>query len=115
MSQSPSLDYTVRVFDQFYDLDLVVNADEYEVVRSFFTGFTSNEKIARSFTDTIFRISSITQISVMDLLQTFDKSDKLKVSLTMAYYLNSISNKAVLYGVNQVRTPVQSVARNVVQ
>lgn len=115
MAQKSRLDYTVRVFDKFYNLDLAVNAEEYEVVRSFFAGYTTSERVARSFTETIFRISNITQIPVMDLLQTFDTSDQLKVSLTMAYYLNSISNKTVLFGVNQVKIPNQAVARNIVQ
>lgn len=115
MAQQPSVDYTVKIFDQFYNLDLVVSASEYEIVYSFFTGYTSNEKVARSFTDTLFRISNITEIPVMELLQTFEGSDKLKVSLTMAYYLNSVSNKTVLYGVNQVKTPNQAVSRNIVQ
>lgn len=30
------LDSTVRVFDQFYNLDLVVNASEYDIVYSYF-------------------------------------------------------------------------------
>jgi hypothetical protein len=115
MAQNPSIDYTVRIFDQFYNLDLAVNADTYEVVRSFFTGYTSSERVAKSFTDTLFRISNITQVPVLDLLQTFEGSDRLKVSLTMAYYLNSVSNKTVLYGVNQVKAPNQTVARNIVQ
>lgn len=115
MAQNPSIDYTVRIFDQFYNLDLAVNADTYEVVRSFFTGYTSSERVAKSFTDTLFRISNITQVPVLDLLQTFEGNDRLKVSLTMAYYLNSVSNKTVLYGVNQVKAPNQTVARNIVQ
>lgn len=115
MAQPQSTDFTVKVFDQFYNLDLVVSASEYEVVYSFFRGYTDSEKVARSFADTLFRVANVTQISVMDLLQTFEGSDKLKVNLTMAYYLNSISNKTVLFGVNQVRTPNQAVARNIVQ
>lgn len=115
MAQQPKLDYTVRVFDQFYNLDLAVGADQYEIVHSFFTGVTSSQKVAKSFTDTLFRIASITQIPVMELLQNFENSDKLKVNLTMAYYLNSVSDKTVLYGVNQVRAPNASVARNIVQ
>lgn len=115
MAQAPQVDYTVRVFDQFYNLDLVVNADEYEVVLSFFRKYSSTEQIAKSFTDAIFRVSNVTQISVMELLQSFDAQDKIKVQLTMAYYLNSITNNTLMYGVNQIRVPNQAVARNVVQ
>jgi hypothetical protein len=115
MSQAQQVDYTVRVFDQFYNLDLVVNADQYEVVLSFFRKYSSTEQIAKGFTDALFRVSNITQISVMELLQSFDPQDKIKVQLTMAYYLNSISDSTLLYGVNQIRIPNQAVARNIVQ
>ena len=108
-------DITVRVFDQFYQLDLVVGAYEYELVYSFFRGYTDNDRVARSFSDTLFRISNLTQIPVLDLLQTFEGSDALKVSATMAYYLNSVSNKTVLFGVQQVAAPNNAVQRNIIQ
>lgn len=108
-------DYTVRIFDQFYNLDLVVSASEYEVVYSYFKDFSSNEKMAKTFTDAIFRISNVTKISVMDLLQTFQSGTNPSLTRTMAYYLNSLGNKNVLYGVNQLMTPNITVARNVIQ
>ena len=115
MEQKARVDLTVKIFDQFYNLDLAVGAEEYELVLSFFRGVTSSETVARTFAETLFRISNVTQVPVLDLLQTFDSNEKLKVNLTMAYYLNSVSNKTVLYGVNQVKLPNQAVARNVVQ
>jgi hypothetical protein len=114
-----ALDYTVKIFDQFYNLDLVVNASEYEIVYSFFKEYSSDDAVAKSFTDTLFRISNETQIAVLDLLTTFQNtgsdSEKIKISLTMAYYLNSLSNKTVLYGVNQVLVPNNNVQRNIIQ
>jgi hypothetical protein len=108
-------DLTVRIFDQFYDLDLVVNANQYEVVYSFFRNFTSNVATAKSFAQTLFRIANETQVNVLDLLQTFEGNDRLKVTLTMSYYLNSISNQTVLFGVNNVIVPNNLVQRNIVQ
>jgi hypothetical protein len=108
-------DITVRIYDQFYDLDLAVNADEYEVVLSFFKQYCSTLKTAESFTQTLFRIANELQENVLDLLNTFEGSDSLKVSLTMAYYLNNNSNKTVMFGVNSVLRPVNSVQRNVVE
>jgi hypothetical protein len=108
-------DTTVRIFDEFYNLDLAVDANQYEIVYSFFKGYTSSLATARSFTQILFRIANETQINVLDLLQTFEKSDKLKVSLTMAYYLNSVSNQTVLFGVNNVIAPNNTVQRNIVQ
>ena len=72
-----STDTTVKVFDQFYNLDLVVNADQYEIVYSFFKNYTVNISTAKSFTQTLFRIANETQINVLDLLKTFQGSDKM--------------------------------------
>jgi hypothetical protein len=108
-------DTTVRIFDQFYDLDLVVGANQYEVVYSFFKNYTTSIATAKSFTQTLFRIANQTQVNVLDLLQTFEGGDRLKVTLTMAYYLNSVSNQTVLFGVNNVIVPNNSVQRNIIQ
>lgn len=108
-------DYTVRIFDQFYALDLVVNADEYEIVYSYFVNYSNNATTAKYFTEALFRISNITQVSVMDLLATFQTGSNPDVTRIMAYYLNSVSSKNVLYGVNQVSTPNFPVARNVIE
>jgi hypothetical protein len=110
-----AVDTTVKIFDQFYNLDLVVNADQYEIVYSFFKEYTSSIATAQSFTTTLFLIANQTQSNVLELLQTFEGSDKLKVSLTMAYYLNSVSNKTVMFGVNNVLVPNNTVQRNILQ
>lgn len=111
-----AVDTTVKIFDQFYNLNLVVNADQYEIVYSFFKGYTSSIATAQSFTSTLFLIANETQTNVLELLQTFEHGgDKLKVSLTMAYYLNSVSNKTVMFGVNNVITPNNTVQRNIIQ
>lgn len=110
-----AVDTTVKIFDQFYDLNLVVNADQYEIVYSFFKEYTTSIDTARSFTTTLFLIANQTQSNVLELLQTFEGSDKLKVSLTMAYYLNSVSNKTVMFGVNNVLVPNNTVQRNILQ
>ena len=110
-----TVDTTVKIFDQFYNLNLVVNADQYEIVYSFFKEYTSSIATAQSFTTTLFLIANQTQSNVLELLQTFDGSDKLKVSLTMAYYLNSVSNKTVMFGVNNILVPNNTVQRNILQ
>ena len=110
-----AIDKTVRIFDEFYNLDLVVDADQYEIVLSFFKQY-SKEVTARAFAQTLFRIANDLQESVMNLLATFEGADALQVNLTMAYYLNSSSsNRVVMFGVNNVLTPVNSIQRNIVQ
>lgn len=110
------VDYTVKIFDQFYNLNLVVGADEYELVLSFFKEYTSNTVAAKSFTDSLFKISNLTQISPLELLKDFQNDqNQMAITLKMAYYLNSVSNKTVLYGVNNLVAPNNTVARNVIQ
>jgi len=110
-------DLTVRIFDNFYNLDLVINASEYEVVLSYFQSTMNDVDVAKNFTETLFRISNITQISVLDLLQSFQtgQATKMQVMLTMAYYLNSLNNKSLMYGVTNVVSPNQIVSRNIIQ
>ena len=110
-----AIDTTVKVFDQFYNLNLQINANEYEVVYSFFQQYCNSDASAASFTSTLFLISNQTGVNVLELLSTFNDSDALKVSLTMAYYLNNVSNKTAMFGVNNVIAPNNTVQRNIVQ
>jgi len=108
-------DSTIRIFNEFYNVKLTVSANEYEIVNSFFRNYTSDEKVAISYTETLFRISNETDIDVLTLLDSFQSSDSMKITLTMAYYLNSLSDKTVLYGINNVIMPNQVVQRNIIQ
>lgn len=107
-------DYTVRVFDSFYQLDLRINAEEYEVVRAYFAEYTGDNNVAKRFTEILFRISQITKIPIMDLLKTFRAGENPSISRTLAYFLNSVSNKTVLYGVDSLKSPNQFALRNIV-
>lgn len=108
-------DITIKVFDNFYNVDLLIDASQYDVVYSFFSNYTTNEKVAKSFTEILFRISNLTNTDVIDLLQTFQAQDSMKIALTMCYYLNTIApNKTVLYGIDSELSPNNSVQRNIV-
>jgi hypothetical protein len=109
-----NLDKTVRVFDQFYNFDLVVNASQYEVIYSYFYSVNKNKTIASNFTTLLFRISSITGEDVMTLLNDITGKEKLKANALLTYYLNSVKSKTTLYGLSSVPQPNQSVQRNVV-
>lgn len=113
-SPKTNLDKTVRVFDQFYNFDLVVNASQYEVVYSYFFSINKDKTIADNFTVLLFRISSVTGEDVMSLLADISGKDKLKATATLTYYLNSIKSKTTLYGLSAIPQPNQSVQRNIV-
>ena len=109
-----NLDKTVRVFDQFYNFDLVVNAAQYEIIYSYFYSVNNNKTIATNFTALLFRIAAVTGEDPMTLLNDITGKEKLKANATLTYYLNSIKSKTTLYGLSSVPQPNQSVQRNVV-
>lgn len=108
------LDNTVRVFDQFYNFDLVVNADQYEIVYSYFYDLNKSKDIAKNFTTILFRISKITGEDVLKLLEYLTGSTNVEVNGILIYYLNSLKSKTTLYGINVEPAPNQTVQRNVV-
>jgi hypothetical protein len=108
------LDRTVRIFDQFYNIDLVVDANAYEVVYSYFEFVSKSKTIAKNFSTVLFIIAQQTNIPVMTLLENVKGSNnKLDVDATMAYYINSIKSKTTLYGVSVVPAPNQRAQRNI--
>jgi len=108
------LDNTVRVFDQFYNFDLVVSAEQYEIVYSYFYDLNKSKDIARNFTTILFRIAGITGEDAMTLLQYLTGSTNIEVQGILIYYLNSLKSKTTLYGINVEPAPNQTVQRNVV-
>lgn len=115
-----NIDQTVRVFDSFYDYDVNVPAAEYDVVNSYFKSIMATAQAADNFTVSLFRVSEDTNIPALTLLQTFQESggnvgNSMNINLNMAYYLNSIRNRATLLGVGVPVVPNFYAARNVVQ
>ena len=111
-----SLDQTVKIFDSFYAVDLVVNGNEYDVVRSYFIGVCATKNIANNFTAVLFRIAQETSIDALVLLDYIKGTNtKLEMNKVICYYLNSFKSKTALYGVGQIPRPNQPVSRNIVQ
>jgi hypothetical protein len=115
-----NVDQTVRVFDTFYDYDVDIPVGEYDVVNSYFKSVMGTKQAADNFTVSLFRVAEDTKIPALTLLESFQKSgggvgNSMNLNINMAYYLNSIRNRATLLGVG---VPVVSnfyAARNVVQ
>jgi hypothetical protein len=91
-----NLDQTVKIFDEFYSFDLVVNASEYDIVFSYFKSICDTTQIAGNFTVYLFRIAQETQISVLDLLTYIQGKTQLETNTVIAYYLNSFKSKQLL-------------------
>lgn len=108
------LDKTVRVFDQFYNFDLRVDANQYDIVYSYFFKLTNSKNIAQNFTTIAFRISNITGENVLNIIQYLQGESKIKADGILIYYLNSLKSKTTLYGIGSIPQPNQQVQRNVV-
>jgi len=113
-------DQTVRVFDRFYDYDVDIPVGDYDVVNSYFKTVMGTKQAADNFTVSLFRVSQETNIPALTLLQSFQASgggvgNSMNLNLNMAYFLNSIRNRATLLGVGVPVAPNFYAARNVVQ
>lgn len=110
-----SLDKTIRIFDSFYAVNLVIAADKFDIVYGYFTSVCDTKNIAANFTAFLFRIAQETNIDVLDLLsQIQGANSKLQMNQILAYYLNSFKSKTSLYGVAAAPQPNLPVARNIV-
>ena len=91
-----STDKTVRIFDNFYTTQLVVNGSDYDVIFSFFKSVTANTKIAGNFTALLFRIAQQGGYNVISLLDVLKGTENnLQLNQVMAYYL--IHSKAKIH------------------
>ena len=86
---------------------------EYDAVYSYFRSVFGTANAAGNFTVTLFRIAEESQISVMTLLQQLQGQSQPELTLTMAYYLNSLRSPATLLGLNAATVPNFYAARNV--
>ncbi len=111
-----STDQTLRIFDEFYNTNLQVNASDYDLVFSYFKGITKNDKTAGNFSAILFRIATDGNLKITDLLQALQgvSNDKLHMNKIIAYYLNSFKYKSTIYGVGNIPHPNEAIQRNVV-
>ena len=118
-------DQTVQIFDNFYNVELNVPADKWDVVYSMFLGAAATEsrqsesakKTAAQFATVLFRIAQEAGTDVMifvDLMRGNANDNKLKLNAEMAFYLNLLRTKTALYGVSTSPAPNQAVQRNVI-
>jgi len=110
-------DQTVRIFDKFYETDLVINSNEFDLVYGFLSNVTQTKNAAANFTVILFRIAQQSGTPVLDLLNNLKRtnSNKMNMNRTIAYYLNSYTSKITQFGVANVPQPNRPAARNVVQ
>lgn len=108
------LDNTVRVFDQFYNFDLVINGNQWDIVYSYFYDMSNSKDIAENFSTIIFRLSSVTGQNALDILDYVKGSSATETTALLAFYLNSSKSKTTLYGVTNIPQPNILIQRNIV-
>ena len=106
-------DLTVQIFDRFYGYQQQVPVDAYDAVLSYFKSVFGSREAAGNFTVSVFRISHLTNIPVMTLLQQFQGQSAPELTLTLAYYLNGIRSRSTLLGLNVPTQPNYYVSRNI--
>lgn len=112
---NPKIDQSVRIFDQFYDFELLVPADQYDAVNSYFKSVFTDATAAGNFTVTLFRISQLNNIPVLSLLDELKTTSGIELTATLAYYLNAERSGSTLLGVAEPVQPNLYTARNVRQ
>ena len=114
IDERTSTDLTVKIFDDFYSFNMVVNGNEFDIVNGYFKTVCDTKNIAGNFTAFLFRISQETGIPVLDLLGQIQGTSKLQMNQVISYYLNSFKSKTSIYGFGTVPQPNEAVARNIV-
>ena len=110
---NPGTDPTVRVFDDFYKRELVIDSNQYDNVFSFFKSIFSDEMAARNFTLNVFQISQDSGIPVETILSEMNNQNQVQITATLAYYLNNLRSNATLLGITTTATPNEFAARNI--
>jgi hypothetical protein len=109
-----NIDATVRVFDQFYQYQEIVPANEYDAVYSYFRSIYTTAEAANNFTTALFRISANSGIPALTLLDELKQLGPEDLNVTFAYDLNGLRSPSTLLGVNSTVVPNYYAARNVV-
>jgi len=109
------VDSTIQIFDNFYNVNITVPVNEYNLIYAYFKSVCETTRIAQNFTAFLFKVAQQSGVDAMSLLQNIKGlNNTVELNQTMAYYLNSFKSKHSLYGVSVIPKPVQPVARNVV-
>jgi len=109
-----NIDLTVRVFDDFFGFEQVVDAAEWDVVLSYFESIYTTKTAAANFSTALFRVANEQSVPVLELLQQIQTSSgPAELDLTLAYYLNNLRSNSTLLGTSQPVQPNYYAARNV--
>ena len=110
-----SVDASVEIFDRFYNYRQSIPAQEYDAVYSYFDSVFKTKQQAANFASTLFRVADLSGIPAMNLLESIKGQSAPQMTLTFAYYLNTIQSSATMIGVQNPVVPNYYVAHNIRQ
>lgn len=118
MSQSVNFvqvnqDRTVSAFNTFYDFEDVINGEEWDVVYSYLKTKTTTDASAQNLSLAVFKIASENGFKPLDVLDEIKGLDRLQLTASLSYFLNSVRNETTYLAIGQQITPVYAAARNV--
>lgn len=111
---NPGQDRTTYIFDRFYDFEVEVDSNLYDVVLSYFKTMFDDNQAAKNLTLNLFRISETTGSPAIEILESIRGQSAIELTATFAYYLNNLRSNTTLLGVSTPITPAFYAARNVV-
>ena len=104
---NPNKDLTVRVFDNFYNYDVNVPADEYDIVYSYFRSVMSTTRAAGNFAVSLFRVAQDTNVPALTLLDAMKGQTGITLTASLAYCRLTGHRHGRNEGAVQGRTPVR--------
>ena len=114
-SLNPSIDLSVHIFDNFYNYQQAVSAQEYDAVHSYLMSVFGTTTQADNFTTTMFRIANASNIPIMNLLQDIQGMTGPQITLNFAFYLNTFQSPSTMLGIQSPTTPNFYIAHNIKQ
>ena len=86
-----SMDQTIKIFDSFYSVNMVVGANQYDVVHGYFISVCGSTAVANNFTAALFRVAQEIKVDVLELLSQLqgkkEKENNKTMHLLLLFYL----------------------------
>ena len=114
MAEIQRAESVTKIYDGFYELDLIVDTNEWDIVTSYFKKVMTDPEIVKTFSTNIFKIAKKTGTSALTLMESLKGQDGMTLTMTMAYMMNNERSNSVLLGVGNLITPNYYAERNVI-
>lgn len=105
---------TTNFFNGYYDQQLTISKENYDVVQAFFLGETNNKDAADALTSMVITISSFNRINPMSIIENLRGLTGLNLTKTLTVLFNSTRRNSSYLGYTQVRQTNMFVMRNIV-